>query len=142
MKPEWVTWLLVILGWWYVHSATLKRERRKEKRELSSKLCTEFMTLRDSAISFHTADVFSQRASDDLSQELNRLIARLQRSPMSELEIPTGQMIALRKSVTLTNIDATDFKPRDLNGQLVTDIRSRTADLVSIIEDAREKIWP
>jgi hypothetical protein len=81
MKSDWVTWVLVLLGWWFVHKATLSRERRKEKRELSANICSKLLDLQEAAISFHTDKEFSSRISNDISQQVHRIVSQLQRVP-------------------------------------------------------------
>jgi hypothetical protein len=48
MAADWthvVTWSLVLGGWWVVHLATLNRDRRKEKRDVSVQVCKNILAM-------------------------------------------------------------------------------------------------
>jgi hypothetical protein len=40
-QHDFITWLLIIVGWLVVHFTTLKREKRKENREAAYKIVEE-----------------------------------------------------------------------------------------------------
>ena len=136
-----VTWLLVFIGWAVVHKATLSRDRRKEKREISMQLCKDIAELQTAAIDFHTASQFDARKSTDLAQQVERIILRLQKSPLGELNIPLARLITLRRKITKNNIDQSDFKTQSNDSQIIFDIRNAITDLIIAIEDAREYVW-
>lgn len=135
------TWILVFIGWAVVHRATLSRDRRKEKREISMQICKDIVELQSAAIDFHTASDFNARKSTDLAQQVERIILRLQRPPLSELNIPLTRMITLRRQITKHNIDPTDFRSQPVDSQIIFGIRNAITDLVIVIEDTRECIW-
>lgn len=136
-----VTWLLMFIGWAVIHKATLIRDRRKEKREISMQTCKDIAELQSSAIDFHTAPHFNARKSTDLAQQVERIILRLQKPPLSELNIPLTRMIALRRQITKHNIDPTDFKSQPDDSQIIFGIRNAVTDLIIVIEDNRECVW-
>ena len=76
-----ITWFIVVIGWIIVHNATLARDRRKEKREISMHICKEIADLQATAIDFHTATDFDARKSTDLAQQVDRVCIRLQKYP-------------------------------------------------------------
>lgn len=135
------TWILVLFGWWVVHWASLTRERRKEKRELSNRVVQDLFELEREAIDFHTANVFNTLQSEQLMTHIERLILSLQRQPMSELDVPLGKMIKLRRSITLNNADSEQFVAQSTNSNIVREIRSSIADLVDLIEAKRDQVW-
>lgn len=141
ITPDVITWLLVLTGWIVVHIATLNRDRRKEKREISMQICMDIAELQSAAIDFHTASHFNARKSTDVAQQVERIILRLQKLPLSELNIPLARMITLRRKITKSNIDPTDFKSQPDESQIIFDIRNATADLIIFIEDTRECVW-
>lgn len=136
-----VTWLLVFIGWAVIHKATLIRDRRKEKREISMQICKDIAELQSAAIDFHTASHFNARKSTDLAQQVERIILRLQKPPLSELNIPLGRMITLRRKITKHNIDPTDYKSQPDDSPIIFGIRNAVTDLIIVIEDARECVW-
>jgi len=132
---------MVFIGWAVVHRATLIRDRRKEKREISMQICKDIADLQTAAIDFHTASQFDARKSADLGQQVERIILRLQKSPLGELEIPLQNLIRLRRKTTLLNIDASNFSSQPAGSQIIFDIRNAATDLIICIEDTRERIW-
>lgn len=136
-----VTWFLVLFGWAVVHRATLIRDRRKEKREFAVAICKEIVELQSVAIDFHTASRFNARKSTDLAQQVERIILRLQKPPLSELNIPLASMITLRRRITQHNIDLSDFKSQPDDSEIIISIRNSVTDLTALIEDSREGVW-
>ncbi|HXU93961.1 MAG TPA: hypothetical protein VFP33_09925 [Gallionella sp.] len=138
---EAVTWLLVFIGWGVVHLATLARDRRKEKRETSMQLCKDIADLQSAAIDFHTAARFDSRKSTDLAQQVERIILRVQKKPLSELNIPLTRLITLRRKITQHNVDASDFSSQPADSEIILGIRTAISDLIGAIEDSRESVW-
>ncbi len=144
MKADWthvVTWLLVFLGWGVVHLATLNRDRRKEKRDVSANVCKNLLELQADAIDFHTGQVFEVRKSTDIAQQVERVAIQLQKCPLQELQIPVGRIVALRQRITRQNIDPTSFTPQPADSNLIFEIRNAVTDVISAIEDGRERVW-
>lgn len=139
--PNAVSWVLLFFGWLVVHWATLARERRKEKRETANCAVNELREIEKEAFEFHAADSFDDRKGSALRQRVERLINRLQRSPLSTLGIPVGHMIALRSSITLNNADASNFTPQKPDSQILQAICDAVDDLIEEIEAARDRCW-
>lgn len=136
------TWVLVFVGWCVVHQATLARDRRKEKRDVSARFCSDLLKLQADAIDFHTADKYDSRKSHDVAQQVDRIVGQLTKVPLVELNVPYERFIALRQAITMNNSEASDFKPQPLDALLVFDIRNAVMDLVDAVEEARETRWP
>jgi hypothetical protein len=136
-----ITWLLIFCGWYAVHRATLARERRKERRELANSAIEALKSLAIEAREFHTAAAFDEYRADLLRYRIDRIILSLQRSPLSELSLPIGRMVKLRKGITLKNMDQSIFCAQPSNSPVLRDIRSAVDDLVDAIEAARERCW-
>ena len=142
--PYWthfVTWFLILLGWYFVHLATLSRDRRKEKRDISTQVCKSILDLQADAIDFHTAAKCEVRKSTDVSQMLDRIVIQLQKKPLSELEIPLALIIDLRQGISMNNIDPTGFEAQAADSDIVLNIRNAATDMIFAIEDARERVW-
>lgn len=136
-----VTWSLVLLGWFAVHTATLARDRRKEKREAAERICEALLNAQAAAIDFHTSKIFDQCKSIDLAQLVERIIIQLQVTPLSELDTPKSRLVSLRQSVTQRNIDLSDFAPQSPDSELLLSIRISVSELVLYIETRREVVW-
>jgi hypothetical protein len=139
--PNAVSWVLLFFGWLVVHWATLARERRKEKRETANCAINELREIEKEAFGFHTADSFDDRKGSALRQRVERLINRLQRSPLSTLGIPVGRMIALRSSITLNNADFSNFTSQKSDSKILEGICGAVDDLIEEIEAARDRCW-
>ena len=144
-EPPWwlsaLTWLIVFGGWVVVHKSTLSRERRKEKRDTAKFLVDNLADLERKALAFHTSQHYDSHVATELRHEVERIIRRLQKVPLSELSIPTGVMVRLRKSITLKNTDASTFAPQGAGEQLLFDIRIAIDNLISSIDVAKETYW-
>lgn len=144
MSADWthvVTWALVFGGWGVVHAATLHRDRRKEKREISIQICKNLADLQIAAIDFHTAPSFEVRKSTDIAQQVERVAAQIQKCPLDQLQIPVMRIVTLRQRITRRNIDPSDFKQQPADGDLILEIRNAVTDVIVSIEDARERVW-
>lgn len=145
VDPFWsnvITWALILGGWYAVHRATLARERRKERRELAGKAIEALESLAIEARQFHTAGTFDEHQADLLRYRTDRTIRSLQRPPLSELSLPIGRMVRLRKSISLKNMDQSSYCTQTPNSTILRDIRSAVDDMMDAIEAARESRWP
>ncbi len=133
-----VTWLIVLGGWIVVHSATLARERRKEKRDAANTLIEAIKAVEQFAVCFHTAEKYDSSASDALIWRVSRLIRILQRPPLKAMDIPLNLMVRFRKGITLKNIDPSSFTTQTYHSDLIRDIRNATDEMIESIEAARD----
>lgn len=134
-----LTWLLVLLGWYVVHRASLSRERRKERREITFRCVDEVKDIERRALGFHTAAAYCHDAVEEITVDVSRLIRRLQRPPLQSLQIPTQHLVRLRQSITLKNADLSGFTAQQRNGEIPQEIRSACNSLIDAIELARER---
>jgi hypothetical protein len=139
--PTLGTWVLVMIGWYAVHLASLVRERRKERREIATDAIEDLRTLEVAAMKFHTATTFDGLAADELIYQTNRAIQFLQRPPLRDLNLPLGRMVRLRKAITLKNADKSTFQAQVPGSQLLRDIRDTVDDMVVAVEAARDERW-
>lgn len=135
------TWLIVFGGWFAVHKMTLRRERRKEKRELAKAICSDIREVEQTALNFHCGAHFDARTYSDIREHVDRILLHLQKAPLSELKIETSLMVALRQSITLQNTDPSDFMSKMPDDDLIRDVRSAVFDLIVSIDTNRDKIW-
>lgn len=136
-----VTWLVVAVGWFVVHSASLSRERRGEKRDEAKSVVTDLRGLEKEASDFHGAESFDEFKASDLALKCDRLIKVLQRVPFNELKLDPTLLSALRRSVTCDNIDRTAFQTQSANSEIQRNIRIATDDLIDSVEIAKARYW-
>lgn len=142
--PWWVhgvTWVIVVVGWKIVHSSTLARERRREKRDAAKQIASDLHELEKSAREFHGADHYDEYAAAELAMRCDRLIKMLQRVPFDELKIPPSLMTSLRRAITCGNIDRTAFSQQAANSEIQRNIRVATDDLIDAFEIAKARFW-
>lgn len=149
-----ISWTLIIGGWFVVHIATLRRERRKEKREAINIVLKEIRDIENTAIEFHNSKDFNKKVADDLTLKIRRLAQKLQIPPLSDLGVPLGLMVEFRKTITLKHFDKSDFPSkiqRIMKGDpypatsidaLIEDINFATDELIDFIEAAKNTMFP
>ncbi len=136
-----VTWIVVAIGWFVVHSASLARERRSEKRDEAKGVVTDLRELEKEASDFHGAESFDEFKASNLTLKCDRLIKVLQRVPFNELKLDPALLSALRRSITCNNIDRTAFEMQSANSETQRNIRIATDDLIDAVEIAKARYW-
>lgn len=139
---EWkdiITWILVILGWFFVHKATMSREEWKEKRESINSIIKEIKEVEELCINFQTSIKFSNQAQDTLIWKVNRIIKALYRPPLKYLHIPTEIIIRFRQRLTY-NTDKSTFSTQAHDGEIISSIHEVIDDLIDEI-DAGKNIY-
>jgi hypothetical protein len=139
--PNVVTWGMVVVGWLLVHLATLNRDRRKERRDVAKAVVEEITDLEKSAREFHVSETFDGHKAQILRCETERVIRKIQRMPLSLLDIPLSRLVRLRKAITLKNTDRSDFKTQSDDSEILADIRMAVDDLLEIIEVHKDAKW-
>lgn len=133
------TWVLVLLGWGAVHVLSLSRERRKERRETATRLVQELLEIEQDAVAFHLSATYDAEAADRLLWRTGRAIRAIQRQPLSQLCVPTRTLTALRRSITISNMDRSSYKQQAPGSALLQGIRHATDALVEQMEAARDR---
>lgn len=52
----WVTWLLVLIGWYVLHRTAVSRARRQENLAATDAICARVTALRDKAVEYYTGE--------------------------------------------------------------------------------------
>ncbi len=128
-----ITWILVIVGWLFVHGATISREKNKEDREASRKIIEEIKIVEKLSIDFQTSQNFSHQNMDMLLWRVSRIIRALQRPPLKFLHIPTDILVSFRQNLT-RNTDKSKFHTQLHDGEIILKIHESTDDLIEEIE--------
>lgn len=130
---DFITWLLVIAGWFFIHMATLRREERKESHDTARKIVDEIRIVEEKAVEFQTSINFSDENYDMLVWKLNRITTALYRPPLKFLNISTNKIISFRQQLT-ANTDKSSFKTQSHNDEVIINIHEAADDLISEIE--------
>lgn len=136
-QHDFITWLLIIVGWLVVHFTTLKRERRKENREAALKIVEEIKILEGMAVRFHSSEKFVHQDCDSLIWQINRIIRKLQRPPLKYLHIRIELMTRFRQNLT-QNTDISTFSTQAHDGEVILNIHEITDELIDEIEAGRD----
>lgn len=128
-----ITWLLIILGWLFVHIATLQRERRKERRDTAFKIIEEIREIEAKAIKFQSSSEFNSQDFDSLIWRINRIINKLQRPPLKYLHVHVNMMMRFRQNLT-QNTDFSTFVMQTHDGNIIRCIHEVSDELIDEIE--------
>lgn len=131
---DWVSWALVLIGWFVVHRTTLERERRKENREIAARIIDSLYALCHDGRQFHTSKEFNEELSFDISQKLGRIFREINLPPISNLKISNEKLMEARMALTLKNFEKSSFKKHEPSSPLVQDVTFSIEELVSEIE--------
>src|SRR4051794_25377630 len=107
-----VTWLLVVIGWYFVNRTNNQRETRKELRSAIDEFQMFLDQIETNAVRYHTSDTADVEVAMTLKRDLHRrLPARINRLEARGLEIKDlgKTVVELRKAVTLENFDSHKF---------------------------------
>lgn len=138
---DWMSWLLVLVGWYVVHLTTLQRERRKENRDFSSQVVDDLYTLSRNGRKFHLSKQYDEEIAFDIVQSLGRTFRTVNLEPISELKIDARKLMAVRMAVTLNNFDKSSFVRQDASSELVREIALSIEDLASEIETRSRSVF-
>ncbi len=133
---EFFTWMLVVLGWFVIHAATINREVRKENREATTKFVEELRKVEDLAVSFQTSETFSENDYHVLIWKIQRITSALHRPPFRFLKISTGVIIDFRRGLT-ANTDKSSFLTCSYSDDIIINIHDVSDRLVLEIEIQR-----
>lgn len=136
-----VTWIVVLIGWYVVHSKALERDRRREKREACREICEALEELQSAALDFHTSNQFSLRDSTDLGYSVEQVVLKLQAKPIDELKLPKSKIIAIRQRITGRNVDLSDFSPQAADSEIIMDIRAAISEVTRYLDQRKEIVW-
>ena len=134
-----ITWVIVFVGWWVVDHQNSKRQRRIEELSQVEKCISMLHDLENDAINYHTGSVRDESLSRDIRLKIQRISKFLNNLNL----IPIGQRNNLvkqvRRSITMENFDSSNFKPQDINHDLIANI-SESIDATKNVLDFQFKI--
>ncbi len=128
-----VTWLLVVAGWAILNFQHRSIETRKERREALDQIVSDLRSLEERAIAFHTAETYDHHLIRGIRRDVDRIWPRV--SLLRLLESKEAVLITdIRRAITLSNADPTDFVQRDPGDQFVDAISDSLDTLISELD--------
>lgn len=127
-------WLVAIVGWGFTHVFSEARERRKEVRSQLDKGIEQLLTLEKAAQEFHMATEYAPLKAHELTAGLDTFERKLYRISCVNVDALAGNLVALRRAITLNNFDASTFLPQTIASEVIGTI----ADAAANMEDALE----
>ena len=108
MNCQFGTWLIVIIGWFFVDWKNNRRELRKEKRALIDKINVDLNSIEKIAVEYHQNDHANVKTSQEIKISLDRVVKILNREKLL-IQKEYKKFIAFKKSITLENFDLYGF---------------------------------
>lgn len=130
---QFITPVVVIVGWFFVDWRTNKRELRKEKRSLIDKIHVDLDLIEKKAIEYHQATHANEQVGKEVKILLDRLIKVLNRENLISRK-DFGKFSAFKKAITLNNFDSSTFICQPDNSELLDKIYATKDILTHIIE--------
>ena len=134
---QWVSWLLIIIGWWFVNWTNNKSETRKELKAATEAFRVKIENLTDLAIDYHTntRDIHKEWK---IKHRLKYLWgdADHQFSSIVDKAQLTSKVFAYRKNITVSNFDTRKHKPLNINDDILDNIADSSEALIRLIEQA------
>jgi len=135
---QFITPVIVIVGWFFVDWRTNNRELRKEKRSLIDKIHIDIDFIEKKAIEYHQAEYANEQVSKEIKILLGRLIKVINRE---ELIVKKDFWIfsAFKKAITLNNFDSSTFMCQSDNSELLDKIYATKDSLIDKVESEFSK---
>ena len=133
---DWVTWLLVIVGWIVINAQHNLRVTRNEIRQRLDLLREDLHKLEGASMLHHTVENDPARRA-----EVRRMITTVATSisVLTNAGLEVRQRFALltslRQAITLENFDE-DYEPLPMDHRIVLNIGAAIAKILSSTEDA------
>lgn len=139
---EAVPWVVAVAGWGFTHIFSEARERRKEVRSQLDKCIEHLLALEKAAREFHMKAEYDPIKGYDLTTALNTFERRLYRISCLSTDSLTSRLIALRRSITLSNFDLSDFKTQDSSSEILGMIAEAAASMEDAVEAQYRARYP
>lgn len=132
-----VTWILVVVGWYFVNRKNNERETRKELRNALDEFHVFLDQIETQAVEYHTSasqdTVLATALKRDLHRRLPARINRLESRGLNTVDLGRP-VVELRKAITLENFDSHSFAQRQMADSIITRIGIARDDLAEAIE--------
>jgi len=139
---QWITWILVFLGWLVINCQHNKREDRKELRSVVDDIKDRIFLLEEEAVKYHCSQEVTLSESNQIKLDIQRLISDIRLQGLCPPDKITKRFKDLRRAITLNNFESA--KHVGLAGDHVTlsEIHEAVDDLLEIIETSFREKYP
>lgn len=134
---QWVSWIVIIAGWWFVNRTNNKRETRKEQKIIVESLRTKIEKLTLLSIEYHLSDRNLHK-----EWEIKRGLKYL----WADINIPLQQIIDktsltrkltnYKKAITYSNFDTPAHKKLEIGDNDLEGLADSSEALIRLIENA------
>lgn len=132
-----ITWVVIIFGWFIVNWQNNKRETRKEIRNQIDLFTQKLKSLEEDSILYHKNSRHDAELSKSIKRDLEYLIKLSRRLKLLDNIILNRQIIELRKSITFSNFDnPTKHQPQVESSSLLGGIYVSCDNFVDTFEQA------
>ena len=121
MNCQFGTWLIVVVGWFFVDWKNNRRELRKEKRALIDKINVDLNSIEKIAVEYHQNSHANIKTSQEIKISLDRVVRILNREKLLARK-DYKKFIAFRQAITLDNFDSSSFFTQLDNSELLQNI--------------------
>lgn len=140
----WVTWFLVVIGWWWVSKSHAKRETRKEMRALLDDIVKQVYEIEDSAHRYFMVrpdDIDARRLSFQIKRELKRMAARINQLYATLKGDSDDQIVKFRQAITLHDFDDPNRRAYLESDVRIEEISVASLNLVTNLEKSYRQIY-
>lgn len=125
-----VTWLVIIVGWYFVDRRQNARETRKEIKAEIDILVETIESAIDSATAYHTATKHDPALSSSVKLLLAKVSKTLNLLREREVCLKNSFMVELRQACTLNNFDTVRFTQKSHTDPIIKEIVEAGQDLI------------
>lgn len=137
-----IPWIVAIVGWGFTHIFSEARERRKEVRAQLDKTIEQLLALEKAAREFHMAPEFAPIKAHDLTALIHTFERKLHRISCLNIDDLVGRIVRLRRAITLSNFDKSDFKAQTAESDVLGGIADAAADMEDAMESHYRARYP
>lgn len=139
---QFVTWLLVVVGWCIVNTQHNQRETRKEIRDRVEELRKSVHLLEIISEEYHMAQAHSEEKAKEIKISLMRIKYAIDHIGFNNCNIIDTGFIGLRRAITLNNFDTKRHEAQSLSGELIANINAYVDTLMNLVESEFRSRFP
>ncbi|MHB8580511.1 MAG: hypothetical protein ACYDA4_11720 [Ignavibacteriaceae bacterium] len=139
---QFVTWILVIVGWVVVNRQHDRRETRKEIRARLNELRDDLCKLEHLAEKYHIWPNHQESSARRIKVLLKRIGDGVDQIRLLNRQVHDARLVALRQAITYRNFDTESHRSQDLSGPLIAGINASVDELINALESGFRTRFP
>lgn len=139
---QWVTWILVFIGWLVINAQHNKREDRKELRSVVDDLKNRIYKLEERAVHYHCKQEVTSTESNQIKLEIQRLISDIRLQGLCNPAAMSKSFKELRRAITLNNFESIRHEALTSDHVTLSEIHEAVDDLLGLIEAGFRNKYP